>query len=162
MQGLFPLCREQFDSTCKICLGHKSNCAFLSDQHPLPDGQGLPGLKGVWGYIFGQEKLVTSCQQVFYPGLPVRLAWCWKSLRIHTWQNGRLRFVFEGKTCVINGHLCSQINLLHCSVALLLASLCKAQNSIVFGAQINHITKLTQARKKWTVQQTYSKCYIEN
>lgn len=37
MQGLFPLCREQFDSTCKICLDHKSNCAFLSDQDPLPD-----------------------------------------------------------------------------------------------------------------------------
>lgn len=59
MQGLFPLCREQFDSTCKICLDHQSNCAFLSDQDLLPDCQGLPGLKGVWGYIFGQEKLVT-------------------------------------------------------------------------------------------------------
>lgn len=60
MQGLFPLCREQFDSTCKVCLGHKSNCAFMSDQDPLPDGQGLPGLKGVWGYMFGQERLVTA------------------------------------------------------------------------------------------------------
>lgn len=60
MQGLFPLHREQFDSTCKIRLDHKSNCAFLSDQDPLPDCQGLPGLKRVWGYVFGQEKLVTA------------------------------------------------------------------------------------------------------
>lgn len=65
MQGLFPLCRAQFDSTFKICLDHKPNCTSAcpgsSAWSDLTNWQGMPGLEGVWVIYLGRRSLSWLC-----------------------------------------------------------------------------------------------------
>lgn len=85
---IMPLCRAQFDSTCKICLDHKSNCAILSDRDLLlgvtwQTGRGCPGWREFGLYTQAGE---TCCGcKCFTPGCRVRLVWSWSSLNIGTW-----------------------------------------------------------------------------